>query len=102
MIEIVIATHNRHKVKELTRLLAVPGIQWQSLPPTIRPVDERGRSFEANAIYKARAVARATHRLALADDSGIEVDALGGAPGVRSARFAGQHGNDETNNQKLL
>jgi XTP/dITP diphosphohydrolase len=65
-------------------------------------VRETGRTFEANAIKKARAIAKATGRLALADDSGIEVDALGGAPGVSSAHFAGRHGDDAANNAKLL
>ena len=65
-------------------------------------VHEDGRTYEANAIKKALAVARATGQLALADDSGIEVDALKGAPGIRSARFAGVHGGDVKNNEKLL
>ncbi len=104
MIDIVIATGNRHKFRELKTLLTVRGIRWHSLAefPHVRSIEERARTFDANAIAKARAVARATGHLALADDSGLEVDALGGAPGIRSARFAGVHGNDETNNQKLL
>ena len=103
-LHIVIATHNRHKVRELTTLLNVPGIRWHALTefPRVKSVPERGRTFEANAITKARAVTRAVGMLALADDSGIEVDALDGAPGVRSARFTGMHGDDEANNRKLL
>ncbi len=104
MLHIVIATRNRHKVRELKALLPVRGIRWHSLKdfPHVRAVEETGRTFDANAAQKSRAVARATGYLALADDSGIEVDALGGAPGIRSARFAGRHGDDAANNRKLL
>ncbi len=104
MIDIVIATGNPHKFRELTRLLRLPGIRWHSLAefPKVPPVHENGKTFDANAVKKSRAVARATGLLALADDSGIEVTALGGAPGVTSARFAGPHGDDRANNEKLL
>ena len=104
MIDIVIATGNRHKFRELSTLLRVRGIRWHSLAefPRAPRVAERGRTFEANAATKARAIARATGLLALADDSGIEVEALGWGPGVRSARFAGAHGDDRANNAKLL
>ena len=104
MLDIVIATSNRHKVRELNALLAVPGIRWHSLAefPSAPAVRETGRTFEANAILKARGVSRATGRVALADDSGLEVDALHGAPGVRSARFAGRHGHDRANHERLL
>ena len=104
MVDIVIATRNRHKVRELKTLLAVPEVRWHALAefPETLAVRETGRTYDANAIAKARAIARATGRLALADDSGLEVEALGGRPGVRSARFAGSHGNDQANNDKLL
>lgn len=104
MLEIVVATRNRHKLRELKALLALPRIRWRSLAdfPRLSAVKERGRTFDANAIHKAQAMARATGRLALADDSGLEVTALGGAPGVRSARFAGRHGNDSANNENVL
>ena len=104
MVDLVIATRNRHKVRELKQLLNVRGIRWHSLVefPHVAAVDETGRTFDANAIKKACAVAAATGHLALADDSGLEVEALGGAPGVRSARFAGRHGNDRANNERLL
>jgi len=104
MLSIVIATRNRHKFRELAELLRVPGIRWRSLAafPGLPIVEETGPTFDANAIKKARAVARATGCLALADDSGLEVEALGGAPGVQSARFAGRHGKDAANNRKLL
>ena len=104
MLEVVLATRNRHKFRELTALLAVPGIRWRSLAafPEAPAVRETGRSFEANAVKKARAVARATGRLAVADDSGLEVEVLHWGPGVRSARFAGLHGDDRANNRTLL
>ncbi len=104
MRDIVIATSNPHKFRELTGLLKGSGIRWRSLAefPSLAPVKENGRTFEANAVKKATAIARSTGLLTLADDSGIEVDALDGAPGIRSARFAGAHGNDAANNQKLL
>lgn len=104
MLEIVIATRNAHKFRELAALLRTPGIRWRSLAefPKAAPVREHGRTFAKNASIKARAAARLTGRWAVADDSGIEVDALDGAPGVRSARFAGGHGDDRANNDKLL
>ena len=104
MLHIVIATRNRHKFRELKALLALRGIRWHSLAEcSFEPsVNETGRTFDANAIKKARAVARASGHLALADDSGLEVDALGGGPGIRSARFAGRHGDDQANNDALL
>ena len=104
MLHLVIATRNRHKFRELRKLLALPKIRWHSLAafPHLPAVEENGRTFDANAVKKARAVAKATGCLALADDSGIEVDALGGAPGVQSARFTGHHGDDRANNNKLL
>ena len=104
LLDIVIATGNRHKFRELKALLALPGVRWKSLHDygPLPPIQERGRTFEANAGKKAAVVARATGCLAVADDSGLEVDALGGAPGVRSARFSGRHGDNEANNRKLL
>ena len=104
MLDIVIATGNRKKFRELRALLRLSDIRWRSLAefPRLPPVRETGRSFEANAVKKATAAARATSLPAVADDSGLEVDALGGAPGVRSARFAGRHGDDRANNRKLL
>ena len=103
-IRIVLATRNTHKFRELAALLRLPGVQWRSLNavPHAPEVRESGRTFEANAIKKARALADAAGGPALADDSGLEVDALGGAPGVRSARYAGRHGDDLANNAKLL
>ena len=104
MLQIMIATGNRHKFLELRALLSLRGIRWHSLAkfPGAPRVAENSRTFAANAIRKAHGVARATGMLALADDSGIEVEALGWGPGVRSARFAGAHGDDRANNAKLL
>ena len=103
-LQIIIATRNPHKFRELTALLAVPGIRWRSLAEFSRvsAIREDGKTFEANAGKKARLTARATGCLALADDSGLEVKELRGAPGIRSARFAGRHGDDRANNIKLL
>ena len=102
--DVVIATRNPHKFRELTTLLKVRGVRWRSLAefPQAPSVEERGRTFDANAAAKALTVARITGCAALADDSGLEVDALQGRPGVRSARFAGRHGDDRANNEKLL
>lgn len=100
--DVVMATGNRGKVAELSRIFA-------ALPITLRPqsefavveADETGLCFVENAILKARAAAEQTGLPALADDSGLEVDALGGLPGVRSARYASS-GGDEGNKTKLL
>jgi len=85
---LVIASGNAGKVREFGSLLADLGLHTQPQPEGLE-VDETGTSFAANARLKARAVARATGQWALADDSGLSVDALGGAPGVHSARYAG-------------
>jgi XTP/dITP diphosphohydrolase len=76
-------------------------ISLQDLPPML-PIKEDGRTFQENAMKKARTVARLTHRLTIADDSGLEVDYLKGKPGVRSARFAGEQASDAANNNRLL
>ena len=104
MVDILIATKNSHKARELKTLLRVRGIRWHSLAefPDVPSVVEDGRTFETNAAKKAKVMAGATGLLALADDSGIEVQALGWGPGVKSARFARRHGNDQANNAKLL
>jgi XTP/dITP diphosphohydrolase len=82
---LVLATGNRHKLDEVRAILA-PAWQVEARDPG---VEETGETFEDNALLKARAVAAQVGRLAIADDSGIEIDALGGAPGVRSARWTG-------------
>lgn len=99
---LVLATRNRHKLREFERLLAPSKIGVEPLPDGIELPPETGSTFAENALPKARTAARATGRAAIADDSGIEADALGGAPGVRSARFAGESATDEENLVKLL
>jgi XTP/dITP diphosphohydrolase len=103
-VDILLASGNAKKIAELRALLAPLGVRV--LVPAdvggIRDVEEDGATFAANARKKARAAALAIGRWALADDSGLEVDALGGAPGVLSARFAGGHGDDAANNRLLL
>jgi XTP/dITP diphosphohydrolase len=99
---LVLATRNRHKVVEMSRLLAPAGIEVVPLPAEVTLPPEDGDTFEANALPKARTAAQATGRPSIADDSGIESQALGGAPGVRSARFAGLDATDQENLDKLL
>ncbi len=104
MKELVLATRNRKKRSEMAALLAPLGIAVQTLDdfPSAPEVDETGGTFAENAAIKARTVAQAIGRWTLADDSGLAVDALGGAPGVHSARFAGEQAGDAANNEKLL
>ncbi len=102
--KVVVASRNRHKVEEIGLLLAGAGFELVTIddvaPGTALVEDEP--TFEANAIAKARQAAAATGLPALGDDSGLEVDALGGAPGVRSARWAGDPCDDARNNAKLV
>ncbi|MEE8209268.1 MAG: non-canonical purine NTP pyrophosphatase, partial [bacterium] len=104
MTRLVVATRNRGKLDEIRAILASLPVEVASLAdyPEIEPIEEDGATFEANAVKKALHVAASTGHLTLADDSGIEVDALDGAPGVHSARFAGPEATDEANNAKLL
>ena len=104
MAAIVIASRNEHKIEEIRRLLAGLDVDVLSLKdyPDAPEVDEDGAAFQDNALKKARVIARFTGLTALADDSGLEVDSLGGQPGVRSARFAGETASDAENNRKLL
>jgi XTP/dITP diphosphohydrolase len=102
MRKLVLGTRNPHKLREFDRLLAPAGITLEPLPDEVELPPEIGDTFAANALPKARAAAQATGRPAIADDSGIESEALGGAPGVRSARFAGEHATDEQNLVKLI
>ena len=104
MKRLVVATRNAGKLKEIRSILRDLPLEVLSLLdyPEVEPVEEDGETFEANAVKKALHVAASTGSLTLADDSGIEVDALGGAPGVHSARFAGPGATDEANNAKLL
>ena len=102
--KIVAATRNPGKLRELRAGLEGLGIELKSPAdfPEAPEVIEDGESFAANAVKKAKAISACTGLVALADDSGLEVEALGGAPGVRSARFAGEGATDEENNRKLL
>jgi XTP/dITP diphosphohydrolase len=100
--ELVLATRNDHKVAEVTRLLAPFGLSVSPLPPEVVLPPEEGETYAANALVKARAAARALGRAAIADDSGVEADALGGRPGVRSARYAGEHASDAENLEKFI
>jgi XTP/dITP diphosphohydrolase len=101
---IVLATGNRGKIRELRRLLAVVPVELKSLQDfeEIRDVDETGNTFEENAVLKARGFAMQTSELSLADDSGLEVAALGNEPGIRSARFAGPETSYDVKMRKLL
>jgi XTP/dITP diphosphohydrolase len=103
MRSLVIATRNGHKTRELAAML---GPEWMIEDLTGRPElpepDENGATFEENAIIKALAASRALPGLVLADDSGLEVDLLEGAPGVRSARYAGEKATDKENRDRVL
>lgn len=109
---LVLATHNAHKLAELRAILVpsggsgVPGLVADEVVSAAglgapEPVED-GLTFSANALLKARALARATGLIAVADDSGLAVDVLGGAPGIFSARWAGRHGDDAANLDLLL
>jgi len=97
---VILATGNRHKLAEMRELL--PGVDLEPLPEGFEMPPEDGDSFEANALIKARAAHQATGAQVVADDSGIEAEDLGGAPGIYSARYAGEGADDETNLAKLL
>ena len=103
--KIFIATKNMKKLTELTRILEPMGFEVvceRDLEKPLNEVEETGTTFEENAILKATAGLRETGYISVADDSGLCVDYLDGAPGVYSARYSGEHGNDEMNNKKLL
>lgn len=103
-IEILIATNNKGKIREFSELLADFPIRFRTLAefPNVPEVEETGTTFEENAVLKAVQYARQTGLLAIADDSGLEVDALAGAPGVFSARFGGNDLSDAERIEKLL
>src|SRR3954468_7161617 len=100
MSALVLATRNEHKLRELRE--ALPGIEIDPLPPEVELPPETGDTFAENALGKAHAAHEATSRTAIADDSGIAAYGLGGRPGVRSARYAGEAASDEENLEKLL
>jgi XTP/dITP diphosphohydrolase len=99
-VKFVLATRNDHKLREFRE--ALPGIEILPLPDDVELPPETGETFAENAVEKARAAHEATGLPAIADDSGIEAAALGGRPGVRSARYAGEDATDEETLQKLL
>ena len=100
--KLLLSTHNEHKRREFARLLAGEGLEVEVLPDDVILPPEDGETFAENALGKARAAAQATGRVSIADDSGIEAAALGGAPGVRSARYAGEDASDVQNLRKLM
>jgi XTP/dITP diphosphohydrolase len=100
--ELILATRNAHKILEVSRMLEPYGLTVAPLPDNIELPPEDGETFEANALPKARTAARALGVPVIADDSGIESAALHGRPGVRSARYAGEHATDAENLAKLL
>jgi XTP/dITP diphosphohydrolase len=107
VLELVLATRSEQKRREFARLLGARNagrgrVRLLALPAGVALPAENGRTFAENALPKARAAATGTGRMSIADDSGIEAAALGGAPGIRSARFAGEHASDEENLEKLL
>jgi len=101
---IVLATNNKGKIRELSAMLEPFGLKVKSLSefPEIGEIEETGITFLENAFIKARTVAKVTGLVAVADDSGIEIDALDGRPGVYSARYAGEQHDDHDNNEKML
>lgn len=103
--DFILATNNMKKLAEMQRILSPLGINVvtaKMLGKQLEDVEEDGKTFEDNAKLKARAACKEMNMPAIADDSGLCVDYLGGAPGIFSARFAGEHGNDEKNNDLLL
>ena len=104
MKKLLVATGNAHKLSEIQKLLSISNLEIESMrayPDAPEPIED-GSTFEENALIKARSLAEYAKAWALADDSGIEVDGLDKAPGIYSARYAGEHGDDEANNQKLI
>ena len=103
--KIIIATHNKHKLQEMSRILSPMGYEVVTdtdLGIELSDVEENGATFLDNARIKAQAGCKESGYPCIADDSGLCVDALGGAPGVYSARYSGVHGDDDGNNRKLL
>lgn len=103
--KIIIATHNKHKLQEMSRILSPMGYEVVTdldLGIELSDVEENGETFLDNARIKAESGCRESGLPCIADDSGLCVDALGGAPGVYSARYSGVHGDDDGNNKKLL
>ena len=103
--KIIIATHNKHKLQEMSRILSPMGYEVvtdRDLGIELTDAEENGETFLDNARIKAESGCRESGLPCIADDSGLCVDALGGAPGVFSARYSGVHGDDDANNKRLL
>lgn len=102
--KIFLATGNKHKIKEIEKIFKMDNVEILSINDGIEipEVEEDGTTFEENSKKKALEIAKFTNMITIADDSGLCVDALNGAPGVYSARYAGEHGNDLDNNKKLV
>lgn len=103
-VDIVLATRNKKKIEEMIRILCGMDIKILTLDdfPSCPEVEEDANTFEGNAVKKALAITKCTNKIAVADDSGLEVYSLNGAPGVRSARYAGENADDVSNVRKLL
>jgi len=102
---VVVATGNQHKLEEISKIFEGTGVVLKSMHDVVlgdMEIIEDGNTFEENALIKARAVMEKTGCLSLADDSGLEVDAINLQPGIYSARFAGEGATDQLNNEKLL
>ena len=99
---LIVATGNQHKLREIAEIFTDYEVLSQKQMGFCEDVEENGVSFAENALIKARAVCQARGCVTLADDSGLCVDALGGQPGIFSARYCGHHGDDEANRKKLL
>ena len=102
--KIFLSTGNKHKIKEIEKIFKMDNVEILSINDGIEipEVEEDGTTFEENSKKKALEIAKFTNMITIADDSGLCVDALNGAPGVYSARYAGEHGNDLDNNKKLV
>ncbi|MBI5416881.1 XTP/dITP diphosphatase [Candidatus Poribacteria bacterium] len=104
MEKIIIATRNQHKFKEITQILSVPNIEFISINEFthVGDVDETGKTFVENAAIKAIAAYKCTNHISIADDSGLEIEALDNKPGINSSRFMGEKTDYKTKNNKIL
>ena len=105
MKEIIVASTNQGKIREIRAMLSQIGIEVKSIQDIFHDdieIEENGKTFQENALIKAQTICNLIHKPTLADDSGLEVDYLNGEPGIYSARYSGEHGNDYANNIKLL
>ena len=102
--KLLVATRNNHKLEEIREIFSLENVELVGMDsfPDVPEVVEDGKTFESNAVKKAVEVAVTVGMWTIADDSGLEVDALGGAPGIYSARYAGEHSDYSANNDKLL